>query len=120
MLAAVSDILTALKRLVHVPSHSAPVDACVNIWLKSAKRVLTLVSSDTAIAIAALNLKNELPRTTQQVLLLALFGKLNKLNDHYLQHMIAALLATHWTKSQKDNKTQLLAFLRKRQLTVWL
>lgn len=120
MLAAVSDILAALKRLVHVPSHSAPVDTCVNIWLKSAKRVLTLVSSDTAIAIATLNLKNELPRETQQVLLLALFGKLNKLNDHYLQHVIAALLATHWTKSRKENKTQLLAFLRKRQLTVWL
>ena len=120
MLAAVSDIISALERLVYTPSRSASVDVCVNIWLKSAKRVLTLVQSDTAIAIAVLNLKNELPRITQQVLLLALFGKLNKLNDHYLQHVIAALLATHWTKSQKENKTQLLAFLRRRQLTVWI
>lgn len=120
MLPAVSDILTALKRLVHVPSHSTPVDTCVNIWLKSAKRVLTLVSSDTALALAVFNLNNELPKTTQQVLLLTLFGKLNKLNDHYLQHVIAALLATHWTDNQKENKTQLLAFLRKRQLTTWL
>ena len=78
----VSDIISTLKRLVQLGNTEFSVEQRVNHWLKSAKRILTLVNANPALAAATLHIDNDLPKDTQHLLLLALFGKLCRLNDH--------------------------------------
>lgn len=117
----VNNIISALSRLVHPPKHSTPIDQCVNHWLKNAKRILTIVNSDPAIVVPIIHIETPMSEISRHVLLLALFGKLNQFNEHYLQHIIAALLATHWitTNSVHEERKALISFLTKRQLFVW-
>ena len=118
----VKDIISVLKRLVFQPDITLAADQCINHWLKSAKRVLTLVNNDPAIAISVLFLDNDLPHHTRHALLLALFGKLNKFNDHYLQHLIGAFLCAHWLAHEPNSGAHLTAlrrFVQQRRLAVW-
>ena len=116
-------IISTLKRLIHVGESNLSVEQRINHWLKNAKRVLTLVNANPALAAATLHIDNDLPNDTKQLLLLALFGKLCRFNDHYLQHVLASMLATLWlSNNRKDPKSlpELLSFLRKHNLAVWL
>ncbi|BFT31219.1 hypothetical protein D210916BOD24_23950 [Alteromonas sp. D210916BOD_24] len=118
----VKDIISVLKRLVFQPEPSLSAEQCINHWLKSAKRVLTLVNNDPAIAISVLFLDNDIPSHTQHALIFALFGKLNKFNDHYLQHLIGAFLCAHWLANEPDsnvNLTALRRFAQTRSLAIW-
>lgn len=118
----VTDIISMLKRLIHIGEADLSVEQRINHWLKNAKRILTLVNANPALAAATLHLDNELPKDTQQLLLLALFGKLCRFNDHYLQHVLASLLATFWIsngKTPRDKVAEVFRFLRKHNLAIW-
>lgn len=118
-----TNIISTLKRLVHNGGTELSVEQRINHWLKNAKRILTLVNANPALAAATLHIENDLPKDTQQLMLLALFGKLCRFNDHYLQHILASLLATLWlsSKNTSNNKIpDLLRFLRKHNLSIWL
>ena len=71
-----SDIISTLKRLVQLGNTELSVEQRINHWLKIAKRILTLVNANPALAAATLHIDNDLPKDTQHLLLLALFGKL--------------------------------------------
>ena len=118
-----TNIISTLKRLVHQGDETLSVEQRINFWLKNAKRVLTLVNANPAIASASLHIDNDLPKDTHQLLLLALFGKLCRFNDHYLQHILASLLATLWLSDKETTREQTAAvirFLRNHNLSVWL
>lgn len=115
-------IISTLKRLIHIGEAELSVEQRINHWLKNAKRILTLVNANPALAAATLHIDNDLPKDTQQLLLLALFGKLCRFNDHYLQHVLASLLATFWLSSAKtprDSIPEVIRFLRKHNLAIW-
>ena len=99
-----TNIISTLKRLVHQGDETLSVEQRINFWLKNAKRVLTLVNANPAIASASLHIDNDLPKDTHQLLLLALFGKLCRFNDHYLQHILASLLATLWLSDKETTR----------------
>ncbi len=116
-------IISTLKRLIHVGEADLSVEQRINHWLKNAKRILTLVNANPALSAATLHIDNDLPKGTQQLLLLALFGKLCRFNDHYLQHVLASILATLWlsdSNTPRDTIPDVLRFLRKHNLAVWL
>ena len=118
-----TDIISTLKRLIHLGETELSVEQRINHWLKNAKRILTLVNANPALAAATLHIDNDLPKGTQQLLLLALFGKLCRFNDHYLQHVLASMLATLWisnSNTPRDNIPDVLRFLRKHNLEIWL
>ena len=118
-----SDIISTLKRLVQLGNTELSVEQRINHWLKIAKRILTLVNANPALAAATLHIDNDLPKDTQHLLLLALFGKLCRLNDHYLQHVLASLLASLWLSSKgtpSDQTANIIRFLRKHNLSIWL
>lgn len=118
-----SDIISTLKRLASQPDTSCTAGECVNYWLKGAKRILMLVNAHPAIAIAILKLDNDLPIVTQHSLVLCLFGKLNRYNDHFLQHIVASLLVVYWTQSENVNQEQIKSvnrFLQRNGLATWL
>lgn len=117
------DIISTLKRLANQGDASLNVEERINHWLKSAKRILALVNGNPAIPASLIHINNDLPKGTQQLLLLALFGKLCRFNDHYLQHIIGSLLATYWlsdSKKDKRNIAEVIRFLRQHNLTIWL
>jgi hypothetical protein len=117
----VNAIISALSRLALHPPGEATIEQCINHWLKSAKRVLTLANSDPSLFIALIHLDSPLSQNTRHVMLLTLFGKLNQYNDHYLQHTIAASLATQWVGKQQDASriSAFFKFLRVRKLLLW-
>ena len=118
-----SDIISTLKRLVHLGNAELSVEQRINHWLKNAKRILTLVNANPALAAATLHIDNDLPKETQHLLLLALFGKLCRLNDHYLQHVLASLLATLSLSnddSPREQTASVIRFLRKHNLSIWV
>lgn len=118
-----TNIISMLKRLANQGHATLSVEERINHWLKGAKRILALVNENPAIAAAVLHLENDLPKDTQQLLLVALFGKLCRFNDHYLQHIIASMLATMWLcDNGKENKNiaEVVRFLRQHNLIIWL
>lgn len=118
-----TDIISTLKRLVQQPDDTLSVEQCINHWLKTAKRIVTLVNAHPAIPASLVQLSAALPFCTKQTLLLALFCKLNRFNDHYTQHVIATVIAAHWCQS-KANKaesiTPLLRVVKTKKLMVWI
>ena len=118
-----TDIVSTLSRLVQQPENTLTTEQCINHWLKTAKRVITLVHANPAIPASLVQLQSELPFCTKQALLTALFCKLTQFNDHYTQHILAAVIAAHWCHSEankKQNITALLRFLKAKKLMVWL
>jgi len=119
----VTNIISTLERLANQGDSALSVEQRINHWLKNAKRILTLVNANPAIAIATLHIKSNLPTHTQQLLQLALLGKLCRFNDHYLQHIIASQHATFWlacSNSPRDNTINVIRFLRKHNLSIWV
>jgi hypothetical protein len=117
----VKNIISAFSRLALQPDDSTPVEQCVNHWLKNAKRVLTLLNNDLSLFVPLARIDSPLTGNTRHIMLVTLFAKLNHFNDHYLQHIIAATLASQWVNTQTDNTrtSALFAFLRARKLRLW-
>ena len=63
-----SDIISTLKRLVQLGNTELSVEKRINHWLKIAKRILTLVNANPALAAATLHIDNDLPKDTQHLL----------------------------------------------------
>jgi hypothetical protein len=136
---ALANIQSTLSQLLAAPSPFESVDKKVNMWLKNAKLAVALVNEEPAAALAVNTTKNSLPPQLTHILLLTVFGKLNRFNDHYLQHIIAATLALyHLTgyankhegnaehegdaspeKQHSDGKA-IAEFLRAKGLSSWL
>ncbi|WP_167347512.1 histidine kinase [Alteromonas stellipolaris] len=123
-----SDALLSLPALT-----SSPQDT-VNTCLQRAKLTLSFAQTHPAIPLALQKCTSDIDTLTRHMLNLALFGKLNNYNDHFLQHIIAAHLATYYlvasnlassklVKKSKDEaisqKKALLAFINDHHLTMW-
>ena len=100
---ALVDIQSTFSQLLAAPSSSESVDKKVNTWLKNAKLAITIVNEVPAAALAVHWTKNSLPPQLTHILLLTIFGKLNHLNDHYLQHIVAATLALYHLAGYDDD-----------------
>lgn len=85
-----SDALLSLPALT-----SSPQDT-VNTCLQRAKLTLSFTQTHPAIPLALQKCTSDIDTLTRHMLNLALFGKLNNYNDHFLQHIIAAHLATYY------------------------
>ncbi|WP_218417968.1 histidine kinase [Alteromonas lipotrueae] len=123
-----SDVLLSLPAL-----SSTPQDI-VNTCLHRAKLTLSFVQAHPAIPLALQTCTSDIDTLTRHMLNLALYGKLNNYNDHFLQHIIAAHLATYYlaasnlassnlAKASKNEsisqKKALLTFINEHHLTLW-
>ena len=113
-----SDALLSLPALTSTPQE------LVNTCLKRAKLTLSFVQAHPAISLALQKCPSDIDTHTRHMLNLALYGKLNNYNDHFLQHIIAAHLATYFLSNQsKDKSTSqkraLLKFINEHHLTMW-
>ena len=120
--------------LLSLPAPESTSQDIVNVCLQRAKLTLSLTQTHPAIPLALQKCPSEIDTLTLHMLNLALFGKLNSYNDHFLQHIIAAHLATYYlvasnlassnlAKKSKDEaisqKKALLAFINNHNLTMW-
>lgn len=109
-------------------AHQPPLDI-VNFALAQSKALLSFSKNNTALLFGAVDSPSSaLSQKIKHMLCLSLCGKRAMLNEHYLQHIIAAHLTVYWltslneTKSPREttaiSKTS-ITFFASKQLKVW-
>jgi len=109
-------------------AHQPPLDV-VNFALAQSKALLSFSKNNTALLFGAIDSPSStLPQKIRHMLCLSLFGKCTMLNEHYLQHIIAANLTLHWLASLNETKPaseiaainkRLIIFFASKQLKLW-
>lgn len=120
--------------LLSLPAPTSTPQKIVNTCLQRAKLTLSFTQAHPAIPLALQKCTSDIDTLTRHILNLALYGKLNNYNDHFLQHIIAAHLATYYLVSSnfassnvantsKDQiisqKKALLTLINDHNLTMW-
>jgi hypothetical protein len=108
--------------------HEPPLDV-VNFALAQSKALLSFSKNNTALLFGAVDSPSSaLPQKIRHMLCLSLFGKCVMLNEHYLQHIIAAHLTLYWLASLNEKQSpsestdihkKLITFFASKQLKVW-
>jgi len=123
------DLPSLIRVLDRSPKeHHPPIDV-VNVALAQSKALLSFSKNNTALIFGAVDSPSSaLPKKIRHMLCLSLFGKCAMLNEHYLQHVIAAHLTLYWLASlsettasleNTDIHKKLNAFFASKQLKVW-
>lgn len=105
--------------------YDASCQYIVNQCLKKATSILEFVQRDAAIPLFIFqSKKDDIPTFTRHMFTLALFGKLNVFNDHFLQHIIAAHILSYQMSATQGNtlvkrRKVMLQFLSDKHLQLW-
>lgn len=121
----VTNIATLSDYLSEQLPTTASIEDIVNHSLKKAASVVDFIYAHPAISLAIFqNSQSEIDAFSRQIITLAVFGKLNVFNDHFLQHIIAAHIVTHYLQRQKQDtahalRRSLILFIKQNQLQIW-
>ena len=118
--------ITELSEIIsEQPPVNIPTQQIVNNCLQRAASVLSFFNSHVAISLAIFqNSQAKIDTPTRHIITVALFGKLNGFNDHFLQHIVAAHLISsyihqHPKEIANEQRLVILRFLNKNQLQLW-